>query len=168
MPKILFYKPPSKTDNGTVIFEEDPIERVRSLFPDKEWDSLPEKALCPKRISKSEMTKIIKEENKFISSINGNFINKCEDHRDNYNDPFNNPFSALKDQKEPDEIKIKPKAAFIKAFVKLIFKTERVQTPVVQTDMLVDTGCMISTMSTSFYNQINNNSTAVRLSLIHI
>jgi hypothetical protein len=59
-------------------------------------------------------------------------------------------------------ILIRPTAAYVKGFARLNFQQEKgfIQhnSVVEETDLLIDTGCMISTISTEFYNKLNDNS----------
>ena len=73
-----------------------------------------------------------------------------EDSKDNYNYEFV-PIE------NDTRIVIKPKAAYVFGNVKLEFKSRGAKLPAIPTEMLIDTGCMITTMSKEFYKELNNN-----------
>jgi len=182
-PKVLAKVAGNNKHEEFIILEEDPKITVREILG---LEPVPISEKCPYQITSQKAIKIINNEitdnnnaslqlykakrawkkerdkekkfDKRIVQINGNSVST--DHRDNYDT------SLVDKYKNDSRIVITPSAAFAKGFARLNFKQEKnrnqYNSMVVETEMLLDTGCMISTISTDFYNKLNDNSTEKR------
>ena len=155
-PNILKYIPEDKEKGikQLLILDEDPIEKVRILFGETHTNQVTKTPyVCPVHMD-------IKNLNlpKTVETTQPEQPKK--DHKATLIQNLASAAEVQEEQlipryKDESTITIHPKAAFVKALVKLNFKHDKNETPVMETEMLLDTGCMISCMRLSFYEKLN-------------